>query len=1008
MPNLQSIAATLRAGNYGYTGVLLTIPQTVVLVGAISAVPTYPALSLSYTVSSGAYADVQAGMTVIVKDNTGRRKGLLRVATGASVTSTVLPVNEFGAATVSIASGDTFDVVHEFRIFDKLVSATAALNKDSRIAVSTNNADPFPTSNAGGPVVCLAGASVNFYGSASFGNDPDGGSLTYAWDFDDGTPSSSTSADPTGVTFPAGFRWATLDVTHSNGKVTRKQIPVWALDATYPGTPVQMRERTYALESGWSGTFALPNDDDAHIDALPDGALCVYAEVENYDGTVTNYGANVTGRSNIKLVGFLRRDTINLTPDGNEVTFEVESPLAVLARTPALAQLGISKSSPSKWREIKSLSIRRFLWYLFYWHTTAGTLFDFVFVDGSDQTYSRLAVENIDTALGQLRDIAQSLQVDVTCDMLGRILFIRDPDMLQSSDRSGRTTTYQLDTSTADVLAASITREHTGTTKMVKAKGVTTSGSPVFARSAAAPAPFGTATEELSRLIVPDTDTMYWYAALRFAKVNGLYNGQFVPQNVDITLPDNYDVFDPALREYVTLTLDEDANARGISFSTTTRWTINTLTITYDPEIGAKDISASISHETLAATKGVSDPQPSSSSNGLGNYNAPSVDYSVGSYLAPVATPTIKKGQVKIGLVMSDFTIKLTEDFDTPSTAGGPTYASNSVSGVTGTARQWCIDASALTSGWTPTTGNIYKVTGITGSSPSGSNQQAISVSNVTVNIDFDYISSPGLFGIVAYIKADGSTVVARYTTNGGVTWSSEINVGGSYLGGAENSIPGVLIDPRTPGVAWVGGTDVFPAGTGGNSYLYKTTDSGATYTKQGTTIVDDEGYLAGMVMPFADTTRTRMFSGFVDLIFSGPPYNAFFRHTLNSATEDISPVVSATKYGPDWRRSRFTTSTPNGNRLALMMAGCDTSGTPKRGVFYTPNCEAATVTWQTIVEPTTAVEYTRCALLDPVGAGAILFGLNGSVAYWDGLTVDDRSGNLSTSAEVIGVFAFS
>lgn len=77
--------------------------------------------------------------------------------------------------------------------------------------------------------------SVAFQGGRSF--DPDGGALTYAWDFGD----AGTSTEPdTTVTFTqVGDRWVTLAVTDPQGLVTRDsvQITVRPNGTPYFGTP---------------------------------------------------------------------------------------------------------------------------------------------------------------------------------------------------------------------------------------------------------------------------------------------------------------------------------------------------------------------------------------------------------------------------------------------------------------------------------------------------------------------------------------------------------------------------------------------------------------------------------------------------------------------------------------------------------------------------------------------------------------------------------------------------
>jgi hypothetical protein len=610
MPSLTSNTAMFRRGGFNFTGYVSVLPQTVVLAGTVSATPTLPTLTIAYTLTSGDEADVLTGMTVHLFSSTGVRKGTLRVATGGTITSVSLPINEVSQGAANIVSGDTFQVVDEWRIWDKLVSATAALNKDSRIAYSDQGSNPNPVCNSGGAYAGF-NATVSFAGGTSFVVDPDSSAITHSWDFVDGTPDTSTSAAPSSV-FPAGFRWVSHTITDvTNSKTSTQRIPVWVHDSTYAPLAVQVDNMSASVDQGWRCTFKLPAGTEGSITNLPDGALVVYHEREYYNGTEANYGSLVTGRSNVKFIGYLVSDSINITPDENTVTFEAVSPLAILDQTPALPQLMVNKASPARWSELKTLTTKKMFWYLANWGSNLLDAWDFVWNDGLDLGYTRLSVDG-DSIGAQLRDIANSLNVQLTCDRLGRILFTRDPDFLTTGERTSRTKTYDL--TTADVMTVDVTRNHRGTVKSVRGEGITPANKAVFSNGGGnAPAPFGTGSETLSKQIVATQASLNERAGYYFAKVNGLYNGQFVPRGARITLPDGYDVFDPAYREFVTLTLASSLNTRAVGWDNTTKWTVENVEVSYDTEAGAKTVNLTLNHETSGAAGTTYVPPPESS-----------------------------------------------------------------------------------------------------------------------------------------------------------------------------------------------------------------------------------------------------------------------------------------------------------------------------------------------------------------------------------------------------------
>lgn len=79
-----------------------------------------------------------------------------------------------------------------------------------------------PVALAGGPYAAMAGTAVAFDGAASY--DPDGGSLTYSWDFGDGAQGSG--ATPLHVYATAGQYTATLTVTDDEGGTGSSQAVV--------------------------------------------------------------------------------------------------------------------------------------------------------------------------------------------------------------------------------------------------------------------------------------------------------------------------------------------------------------------------------------------------------------------------------------------------------------------------------------------------------------------------------------------------------------------------------------------------------------------------------------------------------------------------------------------------------------------------------------------------------------------------------------------------------------
>ena len=186
MPEVSSKAGQ----HYGFTSHLGVLPQTVIFSRAVNMTidtDDYPLTSITFDNAysgTGAFGDVLEDMTILVYDgNTSTLKGRLRVAAGASAAA-VIQVNEFSRGTLDLADNDRFDVVDEYRIWDKLIEAAAAFRKDSRITY-TDQTDAYrPTANGGGwwYGFCDIGqtyATIAFDWTSSAANDPDNvGGLT--------------------------------------------------------------------------------------------------------------------------------------------------------------------------------------------------------------------------------------------------------------------------------------------------------------------------------------------------------------------------------------------------------------------------------------------------------------------------------------------------------------------------------------------------------------------------------------------------------------------------------------------------------------------------------------------------------------------------------------------------------------------------------------------------------------------------------------------------------------
>jgi hypothetical protein len=628
MPALSGNAATFRSHAHTQAvGHLSFVPRVVAFSRGINQASfSYPITQLTYDnpySGAGAYTDIEVGQTIILySGNTSTVKALLRVAYGGA-TSTVIQVNEVSRGVADFADNDRFDVVNEYDLLDVLVGATSTFPKDSRRAIVDEQTKPNPICNSGGPVPGYVdtGTSLltaNFYGSTSVALV--GGSLTHSWDFGAGaTPTSSTAADPAGVTFPVGFRWVEHTVTDTNGK-TQKQFVFVNAHNTTTNAPLSVRLNSISgtvADGYYTASFELPSGSQAALSAIPDRCLVVYWEEEYYGNTVVSYGSNVAGRSHIKFVGYLDAESISIESGTSTVTFTALGPLGILEKTGALPQLIISGTT-ADWQHLANLNVWQAVWYFMYYGSTTMLLHDFVWTDARSFAYARLSVENIDSIKGQVDDVASAINVKATCDRLGRILFTRELAYLTVAERAARTKVY--DFTTADLMTAAWDFDHRPEYKLLVAEGITPNASAASQQPVRAKAPgnapgAGTQTGSLPRQIATLSDLLQ-RAGDEFARLNGTYWSETtraitrVPRGAEFTLPGDYSFVDIMLLEPFTAAMAATLNLRGRSFASTELWSATALDMTYDSDTGVRDITLTTDHETHGPP-GVNYPLPS-------------------------------------------------------------------------------------------------------------------------------------------------------------------------------------------------------------------------------------------------------------------------------------------------------------------------------------------------------------------------------------------------------------
>ncbi len=160
------------------------------------------------------------------------------------------------------------------------VTNTSGLMGGTTSKATIAAAPPLP--NAGGPYTGSAGTAVSFSGSGS--SDPQGETLTYAWNFGDG--SMGTGVSPGHIYSSAGSYTVTLTVTNTSGLTGMATSKATIATATLQ-PPVAFAGGTFnGYESLYYGTNGLPVSLNGSLSSDPQGEALTYS---------WNFGDGTTG-----------------------------------------------------------------------------------------------------------------------------------------------------------------------------------------------------------------------------------------------------------------------------------------------------------------------------------------------------------------------------------------------------------------------------------------------------------------------------------------------------------------------------------------------------------------------------------------------------------------------------------------------------------------------------------------------------------------------------------------
>lgn len=862
---------------------------------------SYPATELVFDgVTLGAFGDIIPDMTLTLGTTEGGDDlGRVRVQNVADLDS--IPIGRVSQGvedgTLNIEDNAYITVYDDYRVWSKIpfmsLDGEADTFKDGDIAVLSYNDEIPPKANPGpyfadyidddtGVITVqfpLNGVDISYALAA-------GATITdYLWDVVDGTITVGTAADPViTATFPPGKRWVGLTVTDSNGKVQTSRVFVLAVDPDDDVTYKHWGDASFAIKrEGQEITVQLnaplPLADHA------DGFLCL----------VWKDGPTSPGdRSHMLFSGWHEVDSWNIssrkTGFSRNTTIRCLDVAGRLGKLPGFPQ-ALERSDEVSWEYMPDLTMNRALNYLGAWHTTAWSLCDVILpVDGDEYDMMRIdtGASNI---FDQLYNTAKKMVPAhlLCCNPLGQLTFLEDWMEVDIGDRPA-TGHILLTADIADISAEKNRHPkmhslHTGAI-VTSTDWIIIGGEKdleiVFSKAPGDTFSQGTQEGIESQGITQSQEDLNVATGHRYARHNARYS------HFDISLANvaNWWEFSPGYLFRVQLNLPEFYQAqRGLEFETA-QGMLHTMTVNLrNRKTGvATDLRLTWELETFGYPAVTFIPETEEDPD----------DSEV-----PTPTPTTPPGfgaeLERLAGIGLDGYVYRTEDFQDAT----PTWDRVSM-GLGGTPYTWVVDpfspgfldaAGGPVNGWIVDDTDIYRIEDIFGTVTT---ESIYTFDTPTVSGDFHWRSIQASFGaffsagvnpwlmVVSYYAdttgKEGTHAV--YSTDGGVTFSEEIQISDLYATEPYTRFNpiGVYLSPKTPGLAYtiahISGTETAP---------FRTLNYGAAWEEIATPLIQPGQRHAGTLhFPWLDNDDEQ-------LVYHGSQIN----EEMEGTPEELMPVMA-------------------------------------------------------------------------------------------------------------------
>jgi hypothetical protein len=549
-------------------------------------------LEITYDGGSGTLANVLADMTMLVGSTAGAHdKGIVRVR---SIDSTKVYIGE--TSHVAWADNLYLTILRDWSLWARhvLISGTTAY-MDGGIAYTDQHTkfDPVPIMGCH-RVLKLTGASVSTQWNFANSYVPGSTISTYATSAPSASATSGLSTSTPTTTFNAvGWHPVYLTLTAANGKTfwAIRWVYVWSEASPPPSVAFTENPRQDAETGGWQ--FQIRMSENVDVASIRERALIIVFE-EGWYGTTKQSIGQLTGCENIVVTGWIGgEEEISWNPLQGSVTLTGYTAHYWFGKIPSYPDgVRFTTVTPSRWTEIKDLTLDKGLNHFLRWRTTATRIMD---VQLTGDTRLTAEIHSMASTLWeQLREIGW-LQIFARAgvDRFNRLFIEVHPQMVPEADRSWATVM----TITKEDLAEEIDfkRVTVPQNSFVDLSGVAVNsngkGAPYFSLSPGHTyPPYGT-PDIVDHLLVASQENSNTLA--------GLYRGWLNNELPDLPAKflANNRMIDCFPRQKYAIVIDADDTPRGVAY------TINLLpkevTLVMDPATGRLHTEVTFEAETF-------------------------------------------------------------------------------------------------------------------------------------------------------------------------------------------------------------------------------------------------------------------------------------------------------------------------------------------------------------------------------------------------------------------------